>query len=116
MNDNDNEKVKIEVFTSPTCPHCPHAKKAVMKYAEGKTGIKVVETSTFTNEGQKRAREFEVRTVPTVFVTSQSNPDRIAFAGVPGEKQLERMINISLGKDEMPKHESFLEKIKGIFA
>lgn len=116
MNDNETGRVKIEVFTSPTCPHCPHAKRAVMKYAEGKSDIKVVETSTFTKEGQKRAREFEVRTVPTVFVTAQNNPDRIAFAGVPGERQLEKMINISLGRDQMPKEESFLDKIKGMFA
>jgi small redox-active disulfide protein 1 len=108
--------VKIEVFTSPTCPHCPAAKKIAQKVASNREDVKVVETSTYTKDGQHRAREFDVRSVPTLFVTSQDNPDRIAFVGVPGENQLNRMIDISLGKEEWPKQEGMMDKIKSMFS
>jgi glutaredoxin len=111
------DTAKIEVFTSPTCPHCPSAKKAVMKFAEGKDYIKIVETSTATHEGQKRARQYEVRSVPTLFVTSSSYPDKIGYVGVPSENGLKKMTDIALGKDKWDegKKEGIFSRIAKLF-
>ena len=111
------ETVKIEIFTSPTCPHCPNAKKAVMKFAEGKDFIKVVETSTATNDGQRRARTYDVRSVPTLFITSQNYPDKIGYVGVPSDNGLKKMTDIALGKTgwDEGKKEGLFSRIAKIF-
>ncbi|MFH2021000.1 MAG: thioredoxin family protein [archaeon] len=110
-----SQNVKIEVFTSPTCPHCPHAKKAVEKFAAGRENIKIVETSTASREGQRRAETFGIRSVPTLFITGPGTADRIGYAGVPSEKGLSKMVNIALGKENWEEEQGFLEKIKNIF-
>ena len=109
--------VKIEIFTSPTCPHCPSAKKAVMRFAEGKEYIKVVETSTATHDGQRRARQNGVRSVPTLFVTSSAYPDKIGYVGVPSDKGLRRMTDIAAGVEEWKdeKKEGIFSKIAKLF-
>jgi small redox-active disulfide protein 1 len=100
---------KIEIFTSPTCPHCPHAKRIAMAVAKTRE-VKVIETSTYNKEGQKRANHYNIRSVPTLFITSPEIPDRIAFAGVPSENQLNRMLDIAEGKENWP------EKKEGLFS
>jgi thioredoxin-like negative regulator of GroEL len=76
--------------------------------------VKVTETSTYSQHGQKRAREFGVRSVPTLFITSTGNPERIGFVGVPSEKQLNKMINLSLRIEDWEKPQSLLSKIRNI--
>lgn len=105
-------KVKIEVFTSPTCPHCPHAKKAAAEFAKDNDEIKVVETSTATNEGRKRSQNFGVRSVPTLFITGPGTSERIGFVGTPSQSQLRRMANIALGEENWPEQEpGFFSKL-----
>lgn len=98
-------KVKIEVFTSPTCPHCPHAKKAAMKFAEAREDIKVIETTTASPNGRKRADSFGVRGVPTLFITGPGTDERIGFVGTPSQSQLSKMAGIALGQDEWPEEQ-----------
>ena len=105
-------KVKIEVFTSPTCPHCPHAKKAAAEFAKDNDEIKVVETSTATNEGRKRSQNFGVRSVPTLFITGPGTNERIGFVGTPSQSQLRKMANIALGEENWPeKQPGFFSKL-----
>ncbi len=110
-------RVKIEVFTSPTCPHCPRAKSALDQFSKSNSFVKVVETSTGTNKGRKRAELFGVRSVPTLFITGPGTKDRIGFIGVPSQSQLKKMANIALGKESWPnkKNTSILKSIMNIF-
>ncbi len=105
------QKVKIEVFTSPTCPHCPHAKKAAFDFAGERDYVKVVESSTATSKGKKRADNFGVRSVPTLFITGPGTPDRIGFVGTPSQKQLEKMTKIALGKENWPEEKGLFSRI-----
>lgn len=98
-------KVKIEVFTSPTCPHCHPAldfAKQIAKQIKKERGdyIKVVELSTATPSGQKKATQFGVMSVPTTFVTGPKSAEKIAFRGLPSKKGLLKAIDISLGLSE----------------
>jgi len=108
-----SEKAKIEVFTSPTCPHCPHAKKVVQELSKEREDIKFIETSTATHKGQKRSESLGVRSVPTLFIKGPGYPDRIGYVGTPSKSQLNKMVNIALGLEswEEEKKESFFSKI-----
>jgi len=108
-------KVKIEVFTSPTCPHCPHAAKLAYEVAKERDDVKVTELSTATPHGRRKAQQMEVMTVPTTFVTGPKSSQKIAFRGLPSRNGLLKAIDISLGKAEWkePKglFRSLLEKL-----
>ncbi len=109
----NKDKVKIEVFTSPTCPHCRWAIKVSQEIEGERADVKVVETSTATREGSKRAEIYGVISVPTVFVKGPKS-DIIAFRGTPMKKELNHAIDISLGRSQMPeKSQGFFSKIFG---
>lgn len=106
--------VKIEVFTSPTCPHCPSAVMLAQNVAKERADVKVVISSTATSEGSKRARLMDVMTVPTIFVKG-SEFDRIGFRGTPPKSKLLDAVDISLGIKSWPDKsdsKSFLQKIR----
>ena len=90
---------KIEIFTSPTCPHCPSAKRAVSDFAKNRDDVKVVETSTATKKGSDRAMRFDVRGVPTIIVTGPGTDERIGYVGAPSKSGLEKMVRIAKGED-----------------
>ncbi len=104
-------RAKIEVYTSPTCPHCPHAKKVADEVAKNRDDVKVIEISTGTKNGQKKARNNNVRSVPTIFVTSSEIEDKIGHVGTPSKKSLNKMIDLSLGKEEWPEHKGLFQII-----
>ena len=106
-------QAKIEIITSPTCPHCPSAKNAAIEFAKD-NDVKVIETSTYSTKGQQRAQHLGVRSVPTMFITSPLNPERIGFVGVPSQRQLKKMVNIALGKEEWEQKQGLLSKIKKV--
>ncbi len=95
-------RAKIEVFTSPTCPHCPAAKRVAEELSAERNDVKVVETSTYSSKGQKRAKSLEVRSVPTIFVTSNEYNGRIGHVGIPSKDSLNKMINIALSYEDWP--------------
>ena len=103
--------VKIEVFTSPTCPHCPSAKMLAMQVQKERDDVKVIETSTATKQGSRRADLMNVMSVPTLFVKGP-HFDRIGFRGTPSKDKLLEAIDISLGLKEWEKPKTFVEKIK----
>ena len=55
------EKSRIEIFTSPTCPHCPGALELAREVEREREDVEVVELSTLSEEGRKKAQEFEKR-------------------------------------------------------
>lgn len=87
-------------------------KKIAMKAARNKD-VKVIETSTYTN--RKRAEQLGIRSVPTLFITNPDYKEKIGYIGVPSEKQLNKMINISQGKEDWPKKKpGLLSKLANI--
>ena len=52
------EKAKVYLFTSPTCPHCPSAKKFINNFKATREDFDLIELSTITPEGQKKAEHF----------------------------------------------------------
>ena len=111
------QKAKIEVFTSPTCPHCPNAKRIAEEIANDRDDVKVVETSTYSKKGQKRAKSLQVRSVPTLFITGPEYEGRIGYVGTPSKDRLSQMVNIALGLEDWPEKKpglvsSLLNKIK----
>ena len=87
--------IKIEVFTSPTCPHCPAAVKAtetlVEENPELAEKIKWKEMSTASNEGSKKARAYGIRGVPTIVATN-SEGQKTAYVGAPKQSTYKKFI------------------------
>lgn len=112
-------KTKIQVFTSPTCPHCPGAMKIAKEVSKERDDVFVEELSTATPEGSKKAMQFQISTVPTVFVKGPMHNQILAITGVPSKEKLNELIDISQGKKEIEKEKegflrSFWGKIKGL--
>ena len=103
----------IEVFTSPTCPHCPSAVKLAKELAKERDDIRVIESSTVTAQGQKRAQKYGIMTVPTVLVSGPSHPQKIGLQGTPPKSSLIKAVEASLGLRvlEEEKREGFFSKL-----
>lgn len=106
------EQSKIEVFTSPTCPHCPSAKNLAHEISKGRDDVRVIERSTATSEGSARARRFKIMTVPTILITGPATNEVFGFQGTPSKKKVIEAIEMSLGKREIPP----VGEKKGFFA
>ena len=81
-------KHKIEVFTSPTCPHCPGAVK-VVEEAKEKLGdeIEVQILSIADPANRDLAINYGVHAVPAIAINNA-----LAFIGAPTlEELLERL-------------------------
>jgi small redox-active disulfide protein 1 len=86
--------VKVEIFTSKTCPFCPPAKEIVVRVCNkfGKD-VELVETSIDTKKGEARANALGIRMVPTIAIENEPK-----FAGPPTEKNLEAAIKYFLSE------------------
>lgn len=114
----EERNVVLELFVSPTCPNCPPAKKLVADLAREDKSIKVVEYNTYTTKGQRRAKSFDVMSVPTIFVRASHSEERLGFKGMPVKDRLIKAINITKGieKEEIIEKKSIVSKFKGIFS
>ena len=87
-------QLKIEVFTSPTCPHCPAAVRVTEEIMEENPElakiIKWKEMSTATAEGYKKATAYGIRGVPTIVLTNS----RGEKGGIVGAPRKERYLKI----------------------
>ncbi|MBR9675795.1 hypothetical protein GOV05_02195 [Candidatus Woesearchaeota archaeon] len=97
--------VKISVFTSPTCPHCPAAIN-VARTVSKEMGVRLVEISTATNEGSKKARAHQIMSVPTTIIKGDGYDQNIGFKGAPSKASLIKAVRIANGE------EGFQEKKK----
>ena len=86
--------VEIEVFTSQSCPHCPKAINSVKEFVD-KGQANLVETNINSPEGSKRAKEFEIRGVPTLLVMGVGSEGPIGLMGVPSKETLVKVIEIA---------------------
>ena len=93
------EKSVIEVFTSLRCPHCPGAVNLANKIKEKRNDVDVIIWSSATEQGLQRARQFNIFSVPTIFVRGPKHNEILAFQGTPSEERLNKAINITLGKE-----------------
>lgn len=103
--------VKIEIFTSPTCPNCPSAKNLVREIGKEIDDVKVVETTTATKQGSRRARSLNIMSVPTIFVTGPEF-GRIGFRGLPPRQRLLDAIAIAKGEKKWEEPKSLMQKLK----
>ena len=85
--------MKIEIFTSPNCPHCPPAKEFVENFVNGKD-IELIQVNILTSEGQELAQKFQIMTVPTIFISSESHQQRIGFRGIPGKDDWNKAVEM----------------------
>ncbi len=106
------EKAKVYLFTSPTCPHCPPAKKFMQNFKSTRDDCDFIELSTMDHEGQRKAEQFDVMSVPTFIVKGPGYNGNIGLRGVQSNDSMNKYIDIALGKrslDEQKKEKKPLE-------
>ena len=74
--------VKVEVFTSKTCPHCPSA-VAVAQKVKDQLGDELDFQHLDVDENIDKVREYMIMSIPTVVIDG-----KVAFIGAPSEEQL----------------------------
>lgn len=104
-------KVRIQVFTSPTCPHCHPALNLAKQIEKERDDVKVTELSTATPHGHRKAKQLGVIALPTIFVRGPAYPQDIGFKGLPSKKGLLKAIDISLGLAKWEEKKGFLKSI-----
>lgn len=109
MSNSDSRKLKIEIYTSPTCPYCPAALK-MLKNAQKIYGnaLDVLTVDISTQDGQKLAGFYNVRATPTIVMN-----DEVKFRGAPpGESVLFEEIEKYLDKETIDQAKSKKKKIR----
>lgn len=77
--------IKVEVFSTNTCPHCPAAIDAAQS-AKDKLGDAIdVESVKIdeSDENRQRAIEYQIMAVPTIVINGD-----VAFVGAPSDVEL----------------------------
>jgi len=96
MNNSKSKKLKIEIYTSPTCPYCPAALK-MLKNAQKiyDDAIDVLIVDITSKDGQRLAGFYNVLATPTIVMN-----DEVKFRGAPpGESVLFEEIEKYLDKE-----------------
>lgn len=77
--------IKVEVFSTNSCPHCPSAIDAA-QVAKDKLGdaidVEVVKIDE-SEENRQRAIDYQIMAVPTIVIDGE-----VTFVGAPGEDEL----------------------------
>jgi thioredoxin 1 len=110
------EKTLIEVFTSPTCPHCPSAKKVVEEVFSERGDVIMREMNSVNLEVQSKMQEFQISSVPTIFIKGPGHGEILAMQGTPSKERLMELIDLSQGKknlEEVSKKKGFFESLFG---
>lgn len=89
--------VKIEILKTEDCPFCPMATEIVNKIAkEFGDKVEVIEFLVDKDpEGEKRARFFGVKTVPSIIVNGM-----LKHVGVPREEILREEVKQALSEEK----------------
>lgn len=82
--------VKLEVFTSQSCPYCPMAVAAAEKAVE-ELGDDVDYQHLNVDENLDKVREYQIMSVPTIVVDGE-----VAFIGAPEPEEIVRKIKKTL--------------------
>ena len=77
--------IKVEVFSTNSCPHCPSAIDAaqVAKYKLGDAIDMEVVKIDESEENRQRAIDYQIMAVPTIVIDGE-----VTFVGAPGEDEL----------------------------
>ena len=85
--------IKVEVFSTNSCPHCPAAIDAA-QVAKDKLGdaidveiIKIDESM----ENRQRAIDYQIMAVPTIVIDGE-----VTFVGAPSEEELVEVLESKL--------------------
>ncbi|MDD6534124.1 MAG: thioredoxin family protein [Methanosphaera sp.] len=84
--------VKLEVYTSQTCPFCPRAVAAAEKVVE-KFGDQVEYEHLDVAENMDKVQQYEIMSVPTVIIDGE-----VAFVGAPTARNLAEKVKEKLGQ------------------
>lgn len=82
--------IKLEVFTSPTCPYCPMAKE-VAEEAKGKFGDSIDVEYVDITKDRERAINYGLMAVPAIAIDGE-----VKFVGAPSLEELETSIKEEL--------------------
>lgn len=82
--------VKLEVFTSPSCPYCPMAKE-VAEEARGKFGDSIEIEYVDITKDRDRAISYGLMAVPAIAIDGE-----VKFVGAPSLEDLEASIKEGL--------------------
>ena len=77
--------IKVEVFSTGTCPHCPAAIEAAQQ-AKNKLGDAIdVESVKIDDsaENRQRAIDYQIMAVPTIVIDGE-----VVFVGAPSDDEL----------------------------
>ena len=79
--------IKVEVFSTSTCPHCPAAIDAAEK-AKEKLGdaieVESIKIDDAENpDNRQRALDYQIMAVPTIVIDGE-----VSFVGAPSEDEL----------------------------
>ncbi|MFH1107481.1 MAG: thioredoxin family protein [Candidatus Micrarchaeota archaeon] len=98
----------IELFTSPTCPYCPPAKKALSEAAEAlkAEGLEVeyVNYDTRSPEGLRKAREYDIMSVPAAIVCGSRHKFLLDAFNLPTVREA---CLVADGRKDMPGRKGF---------
>lgn len=85
--------IKVEVFSTNSCPHCPSAIDAA-QVAKDKLGdaidVEVVKIDE-SEENRQRAIQYQIMAVPTIVIDGE-----VAFVGAPSDDELIGRLESSL--------------------
>ena len=76
--------IKVEVFSSDSCPHCPGAVKVAEEAKADSTDldIELEVVNINTDENRKRAIDYQIMAVPTIVINGQ-----VEFIGAPSKEE-----------------------------
>lgn len=86
--------VKLEVFTSHSCPHCPGA-VAVAEEVMKNFGDEVDYEHLNVEENMEKVREYQIMSVPTLVINGKT-----AFIGAPTEEELTKKLKKAVLRDK----------------
>ena len=64
-------RIKVELFTSPTCPHCPKAEREVRAAIRGQEDIRFEKYKVTSGEGKRKAEDYRIIGVPALVINGE---------------------------------------------
>jgi small redox-active disulfide protein 1 len=86
--------VKLEVFTSQSCPYCPMAVSVAEEMVK-EFGDQLDYQHLDVNENMEKVREYQIMSVPTVVLNGRPLPP-----GAPDAEQLSKQIKKALLREK----------------
>ena len=80
--------VKVEVFSTDSCPHCPAAMHVALEAEKELDGVEVEIVKILDAESQQRAMDYNIMAVPTIVINGN-----VEFLGAPSKEELVAKLN-----------------------